>query len=58
MILTLILRHQPQADADALDGVYLARVRARVALHGLLVTQVHIRTRAALAVYREHRIAE
>ena len=50
MILTLIFRHQTEADADALDGIDLATVRARVALHGLLVAQVHVRTRAALAV--------
>lgn len=38
VILTLILRHKAEADADALDGVYLARVRARVALHGFFVS--------------------
>ena len=37
VILTLIIRHQTEADADALDGIDLTRVAARVALHGLLV---------------------
>ena len=58
MLRPLILRHQAKADTDALDGIDLARVRARVALHGFLIPKVHIRTRAALAVDTEHAVTE
>ena len=58
MVLTLIFSHQAKAYADALDGIDLATVRTWVALHGLLVAQVHVGTRATFSVDGEHAVAE